>query len=151
MTGNDTETITERLTLRSRISDLEQVAPWIDALVPRYEITEKSKFAIELCLEEALSNIIRHGYSNEPDHSLAVQLTNPRKGYLVFIVEDEAPPFNPVDSPDLPSYPFEDDRVGGQGIRLMRRFADTLEYLSTPAGNRLSIGFFTAGSVAAKD
>jgi hypothetical protein len=41
--------------------------------------------------------------------------------------------------------------VGGQGIRLLRRFANALEYQTTPTGNRLCIGFTTDGSAIAKD
>ncbi len=34
-------------------------------------------------------------------------------------------------------------RVGGQGIRLLRHFADLLEYEPISTGNRLRIGFST--------
>lgn len=150
MTGISADTVREQLTLRSQVSELARIAPWIDGLAARYSIENKTQFAMKLCLEEALSNIIRYGYSDEPDHSLTVQLTNPRKGYLVLVVEDKAPPFNPVEAPELPPYSLEDNRIGGQGIRLLRRFASTLEYLPTPAGNRLSIGFFAAGLAGVK-
>jgi anti-sigma regulatory factor (Ser/Thr protein kinase) len=107
---------------------------------------------MNLCLEEALSNIIRHGYSGNPGHSIAVCFTSPREGYFVFDIEDEAPPFNPVASPELPAMrSLEENRIGGQGIRLLRQFADALEYHATPTGNRLSIGFMVSGSSVAKD
>ena len=32
-------------------------------------------------------------------------------------------------------------QVGGQGIRLMRKFAGSLAYQRLPGGNRLTIGF----------
>jgi anti-sigma regulatory factor (Ser/Thr protein kinase) len=64
----------------------------------------------------------------------------------------EAPPFNPVISPELPAVSSLDEiRVGGHGIRLLRRFADALEYQTTPSGNRLSIGFSAAGPAIAKE
>jgi anti-sigma regulatory factor (Ser/Thr protein kinase) len=68
----------------------------------------------------------------------------PRGGYFVLIVDDEAPRFNPLESPELPLVsPCEDGevRIGGQGIRLLRQFADTLHYESTPTGNQLRMGF----------
>ena len=108
---------------------------------------------MNLCLEEVLSNIIRHGYSGKPDHSIAVRFTSPREDYFVFVVEDEAPPFNPVDVTGVAAAlsSLEEIRIGGQGIRLLRRFADALEYQATPTGNRLSIGFTAAGSAIAKE
>jgi anti-sigma regulatory factor (Ser/Thr protein kinase) len=151
MTGNGKDTNEERLKLQSRISELALVPPWIERLATRHTIPDSTQFAMNLCLEEALSNVIRHGYSSKPDHSIAVQFASPRENYFVFVVEDDAPPFNPVDSPELPAMGSLDEvRVGGQGIRLMRHFADALEYELTPTGNRLSIGFSAANSAIAK-
>lgn len=152
MTGNGMDTTGERLELRSRMSELAQLFPWIERLASRHAIPASTQFAINLCLEEVLSNIIRHGYSGKADHSIAVQFASPRKDHFVFVVEDEAPPFNPVEAPELPALNSLDDTwVGGQGIRLLRRFANALEYQTTPTGNRLCIGFTTDGSAIAKD
>jgi serine/threonine-protein kinase RsbW len=152
MTGNDMETAEGQLTLESRLSDLVQVAPWIERLAAQHAIPQETQFAIDLCLEEVLSNIIRHGYSGEPNHSIAVRFESPRSGYFVFIVEDKAPLFNPIDAQQPPPISADDDlQVGGQGIRLVREFADALEYQATPSGNRLRIGFNAAGSAIADD
>ena len=152
MTGNGKDTTGEHLNLRSRMSDLAQIHVWIERLASRHLIPASTQFAMSLCLEEVLSNIIRHGYTGKPGHSIAVQFKSPRKDYFVFVVEDDAPPFNPVDSPELPAMSSLDEfQIGGQGIRLLRRFADALEYQETPTGNRLSIGFSAAGSAIAKD
>jgi serine/threonine-protein kinase RsbW len=152
MTGNGKDTTGEHLNLRSRMSELEQVPKWIERLALRHKISVSTQFAMNLCLEEVLSNIIRHGYSGKPDHSIVVQFTSPKEDHYVFIVEDEAPPFNPVDSPELPALNSLDKiPIGGQGIRLLRRFADALEYQATPTGNRLTIGFTAAGSAIVKD
>jgi serine/threonine-protein kinase RsbW len=152
MTGNGKDNTGERLDLLSRMSDLAQVSSWIEQLALRHTIPASTQFAMNLCLEEVLSNIIRHGYIGRPDRSIGVRFTSPRENYFVFVVEDQAPPFNPVESPELPPISaLETAPVGGQGIRLLRRFADALEYQSTPNGNRLSIGFTAAGSAVARD
>jgi anti-sigma regulatory factor (Ser/Thr protein kinase) len=142
----------ERLMLRSRMSDLAQVSSWIERLASRHGISASTQFAMNLCLEEVLSNIIRHGYSGRNQHSIAIQFASPRDDYFEFVVEDQAPPFNPVDAPELPALgPLDEGRIGGQGIRLLRRFADSLEYQALPGGNRLTIGFSVAKSALAKD
>ena len=152
MTGDGTDTTEERLTLQSRMSDLTQVPPWIERLATKHTIPDSTRFAMNLCLEEALSNVIRHGYSGTAGPFHRGPICQPRENYFVFVVEDDAPPYNPVDSPELPALSSLDEvRVGGQGIRLMRQFADALEYKPTPTGNRLSIGFSTANSAVAKD
>jgi anti-sigma regulatory factor (Ser/Thr protein kinase) len=148
MSGNDANSNgKEHLTLRSQISELAQISPWIEHLASQYAIPTKTQFAMNLCLEEALSNIVRHGYGGAPDHNIFIDCRIPQSGVFLFVVDDEAPHFNPVEAlePPIPGR-LEDLQVGGQGIRLLRRFADNLKYEATPSGNRLSISFFTSSA-----
>ncbi len=140
MTANATDTSGECLTLSSSLSDLGLVPPWIGRLAAPYAIPEDTRFAMDLCLEEVLSNVIRHGYAGEPGRRIFVQFSNPRKGYFILVVEDEAPRFDPLSVPEPPGS-VEEAQAGGNGIRLLRRFADTLQHQATPTGNRLTIGF----------
>ena len=142
MTRNETQPIQDRIVLSSDLSEMNRVFPWIDALASQYEIAESIQFAINLCLEEAVSNVIRHGYANQAGRFIAVRFTVSGEGNLVFTIDDEAPPFNPLEAPTLP--PFDEQgetRIGGHGVRLILEFADTLEYEPTSTGNRLHIGF----------
>ncbi len=134
-----------RLTLKSQLDDMAILWPWVEAIVAEYAIPPDTAFAIHLCLEEAISNIIRHGYSGQPGHTLTVDYASPNAHELVFTVEDQAPPFNHLDPSlieELPA-PVPEDflRPGGRGILLMRRFASTIAYQSLAGGNRLIIGF----------
>jgi serine/threonine-protein kinase RsbW len=147
MTGNQTEHMEEELALRSRLSDSGRLAAWIEHLASRYAIPSNVQFAINLCLEEAVSNSIRHGYGGDANRSVIVRFTMPREKYFVFVVDDEAPHFNPLATPRLsPLTPDQDIRIGGQGLRLLRQFSDALEYEPMPAGNRLKIGFSVVDS-----
>ena len=149
MTGNGNHNPGERLDSRSRMSELAKVPSWIERLASYHPIPPDMQFAMNLCLEEVLSNIIRHGYVGQADHSIGVRFSRPRSDYYEFVIEDEAPPFNPVAAPELPPISEREDvSVGWQGLRLLRRFADALEYQATPTGNRLSIGFTASGSTA---
>jgi anti-sigma regulatory factor (Ser/Thr protein kinase) len=152
MTGNGQNSAGESLNLQSWISDLAQVPLWIERLATRFSIPDSTQFAINLCLEEVLSNTIRHGYAGQPGHPIAVRFSKPREDYFIFVVEDNATPFNPVESPELPPIStLDESAVGGQGIRLLRQFADALEYHRTPSGNRLILGFSSVNSAAAKN
>jgi serine/threonine-protein kinase RsbW len=147
MIVNGTEQTRDHLALRSRLSDMAELPVWIEELASRYAIPAGVQFAMNLCLEEVISNIIRHGYSGETDRPVNVRFTAPSEGNFVFIVDDEAPPFNPVEAPESPMLnPLDEIRVGGQGIRLLHRFADALEYEPRPVGNRLCIGFSASSS-----
>src|SRR5579862_4907352 len=136
----------DQLVLRSALSDIARLHLWIDDLFSRQAIPENNLFAISICLEEALTNVILHGYSGAEDRPILVRFTIPRPGYFEFVIEDEAPCFNPLEAPEMPPLdPQQEMRVGGQGIRILRRFADTIEYKPKGTGNRLTIGFSSAG------
>jgi serine/threonine-protein kinase RsbW len=142
MTGNSTHRAHDRLDLRSRLSDIAQIPTWVEQLASRYNFSKDLQFAIDLCLEEAIANIIVYGYRGDDERPVSVSLATPRDGHFIFAVEDEAPRFNPLDAPELPPLnPDEEIRIGGQGLRLLRGFAHSLEYEPTAKGNRLRIGF----------
>ena len=76
---------------------------------------------------------------------MIVSFAMPRDSYFEFVVDDEAPAFNPLEAPELAALsPDEETRVGGQGIRLVRQFADAVEYQPKASGNRLRMGFSSA-------
>jgi len=134
------------LTLRSRVADLSLVPPWIEQLGVEHAIPAGTQFAMNLCLEEILSNIIRHGYGNDRDRVISVRYAPSRNNSFLLIVDDEAPHFNPLAAAETPvEETLDGTRIGGLGIRLVRGFAESLEYEATPAGNRLIVGFSTAG------
>lgn len=132
--------VRRRLSLTSSLAELARVSPWVGELAAEFSIPDEKRFAIELCLEEALSNIVRHGYRGEPGHNLTVEFAH-TDGGVVFVVEDNAPVFEPK----RPANPAPEDlsslKPGGQGLRLLFRFADSVAYEKLAAGNRLTLGF----------
>lgn len=152
MIADGTETTEQRLTLRSELSEIAAVPAWIERLGAEYGIPGELQFAMDLCLEEAISNVIRHGYKSAPDSFLTVSFSHLRDDFVVFTVDDQAPHFNPLEVPEAaPVGGLDDLRIGGQGIRLLRRFANTLEYDRKPVGNRLRIGFSLINPATATD
>src|SRR5580658_5369963 len=102
MKGNGTIPPQDRLALHSRIPELTQVLDWVHGLAKRYSIPEDTEYSMDICLEEVLGNIIRHGYAGEDDRPMNVTFAMPRAGNFVLVVEDEAPHFNPLEAPELP-------------------------------------------------
>jgi len=142
MSSNLADHQKERLVLQVQLSEVAQVPRWIEGLASRYAIPEKVQFSIILCLEEVLSNIVLHGCTGEPHHRIVVQFSVRDDGGFLVTVDDEAPRFNPLEQEELPALsPDEEMWIGGQGLRLLRRFADALEYEPTPTGNRLKMSF----------
>lgn len=138
-------TMTEdSLTLDSQLSELAKVWSWVEALAAQYQIPDKTVFAIQLCLEEVLSNIIRHGYNGEPGHSFTVAFAPLATGLWSFTAEDSAPHFSPLESADKRAQAFPDlDTIkpGGLGIPILKKFTHSVSYQALPAGNRITLTF----------
>ena len=58
------------------------------------------------------------------------------------IIEDHGPAFDPTHAPD-PELPtrLEDATIGGLGIQLMRRFAQSMNYQRRDGINKLTLEF----------
>jgi serine/threonine-protein kinase RsbW len=138
------EKMLDRLELDSSLSELSRVWPWAEALAENHGLAQDTRFAMQLCMEEALANVVIHGYKNEPGHPIAIQ-ASASDGYLLFAIEDEAPPFAPPEpgesKPAASGADLDSIAPGGNGIRLIRRFAGSVLYEPLPHGNRLTIGF----------
>ena len=134
----------DRLELDSRLTDLARVQPWIEAAAERHGVPDDARFAMHLCIEEALVNVVVHGYCEEPGHPI-VLLCTASVGSLVFTIDDRAPSFDPLAQapPNAPvrAADLVSMQPGGNGIRLLRRFAGSLSYERLADGNRLTIGF----------
>lgn len=132
------------LVLDSQLAEVSRAQSWAEALADRLGLSEDTRYAIRLCLEEALANIVLHGYRNERGHPVVIryQLS---PDTVSFAIEDKAPGFVPVDPPPSPHQleraNLDSITPGGNGIQLLRHFAGSLVYERLTEGNRLTIGF----------
>jgi anti-sigma regulatory factor (Ser/Thr protein kinase) len=130
--------------LESGLAEVSRAQSWAEIFVARLALSENTRYAVQLCLEEALANVILHGYLSESGHPIVIRRwLSP--DMLFFAIEDKAPPFAPDDIPPPPQAPehpsLESLTPGGNGIRLLRHFAGSIVYEQLSEGNRLTIGF----------
>ena len=134
-----------RLTLKSQLDDLARVWPWVEALAAQVSFPADTQFAIQLCLEEALSNIMRHGYRGQPNQSITIACTverAPAAGELVFTIEDHAPPFDPfAAAPVAAPASILRIRARGPGNPPDAQILQPPRLAATPQGNRLTLAF----------
>jgi len=94
---------------------------------------------VQLAIDEACTNIIKHAYSEGKDTiTLSLQLAGED---LIITIVDKGRPFDPssVPAPDLDA-DLEDRRIGGLGIHFMKSLMDQVVYAFDPkAGNRLTM------------
>jgi anti-sigma regulatory factor (Ser/Thr protein kinase) len=138
--------VVEALVVRAEISELTRVYDWAEALGRRFGVPQSTLFAIQLCFEEALSNIARFGFAdveNEVPRNTDVRLTvEPRGDQIVAMIEDHGDAFDPlgVVAPARPTV-ISEVPLGGRGIHLMRQFAQSLTYERREDINRLTLSF----------
>jgi serine/threonine-protein kinase RsbW len=94
----------------------------------------------QVALDEALSNIVRHGLARRQDASAIEIEFRLVDREIEILVTDDAPPFDPlrIPEPDL-TKPLEERAVGGLGIALVQRLMDVVEYHRKDGRNLLRL------------
>jgi len=129
-----------RLVLRNDLAELERLAGWIEGWAQQ-DVSPDVSFAIQLCLEEAVANVIMYGATDDDRLEIAVELE--RNGEtLVARLEDNGRQFDPTRvSPPIIAKSLEDAKVGDLGIHLVRSFANGMDYERRNGRNRLTLRF----------
>jgi serine/threonine-protein kinase RsbW len=92
--------------------------------------------AADLALEEHLTNLMKHGFADNREHRIKVRFALASE--FIIEVEDDGPPFNPLEVPAADTTtPLDRRPIGGLGIHLMRCFMDEIEYQSEGGRNVL--------------
>jgi serine/threonine-protein kinase RsbW len=129
-----------RLVLRKDVAELERLAGWIEGFT-RQGTSPDVMFAVQLCLEEAVANIIMYGALKDDPLEIAVELER-NDGILVARIEDNGRQFDPTRAPPpAPARSLEEAKVGDVGIHLMRSFASDMDYERRNGRNRLTLRF----------
>jgi serine/threonine-protein kinase RsbW/sigma-B regulation protein RsbU (phosphoserine phosphatase) len=95
-------------------------------------------FAVRLCLEELVVNVITYGLRNDPGHVIRVRLATSTDGdWLDVRIKDDAPAFDPFSrgpAPDL-TLGVDERTVGGLGIHFVKRTMDECRWQYVAGGN----------------
>ncbi len=135
----------KHLVLRNDLSELPRLARWIEAQMQR-DSSPDVAFAISLCLEEAVANIIMYGSAEDDTLKIAVEVER-AAGTLTARIEDNGQRFDPTQAPSPPpAASLEDAKVGNLGIDLIRSFASGMQYERRRGRNRLTLRFLELGA-----
>ncbi len=116
---------------------------WLEDLIPRLRLTTDTAHALQLCLEEAVTNVLSHAFEPGGAHDVRVALWCDGPA-LHAEVEDDGRPFDPLAfEPRAAPKDLEAAEIGGLGIKLMRSFAQSISYARCGGTNRLRLTFPT--------
>ena len=129
------------LTIQNDPAELGRTLTWVDDLVGPLDLSPEATYAVQLCLEEAVVNIISYAFEPNTRHDVKIEVW--RDGRMVFAeIVDDGRPFDPRTrkAPQRPT-DLESAQIGGLGITLMRNFATDIAYRRTGGTNRLTLSF----------
>jgi phosphoserine phosphatase RsbU/P len=127
------------LRLASQLSELPRLAAEVARLGREHDLPAEVVSDLTLALEEAVSNVIRHGYGERPDGPISVAFRATGES-IVITVEDAAVGFDPLKhpEPDL-TVPVEARPAGGMGVYLIKRLMDEVDYRVDDGRNVLTL------------
>jgi len=129
------------LSLRAALADMARLSDWVDEVATTLALAPRRLFALRLCAEELVTNVMMHSRAAVEGTTVAVHIRLVRKGdELRLFVEDDGAPFDPtlVAEPARASS-LDDVQIGGLGLRLVRRFATDLSYSRAGGLNRIEV------------
>jgi serine/threonine-protein kinase RsbW len=122
----------DKLEINSRTENLAEIREFINSAAAESGFSKEAIDNIILAVDEACTNIIKHAYKYFPDGKIILNLKTDKKTFTIDII-DYGKSFEPglVPNPDLQKY-FNEKRVGGLGMYLMKSLMDEVKYISIP-------------------
>ena len=126
-------------------------ADWMHEVATKEQLSSDLTFAIDVCLEELLTNIARHGAAapvngdpsagERPTVSVRISLTISDK-VVELMVEDDGRAFDVSKAPAHPvRQPLAEVPVGGLGLKLIRSFTSDIGYRRLNGRNLVTLHF----------
>jgi anti-sigma regulatory factor (Ser/Thr protein kinase) len=121
--------------------DLLAALQWVNRCLEKTPLSPKERKGVELALEEAIVNILRHGDAEEK-LELRCEMAD---GKIWFELRDKGRVFNPLEFSAEHAVaqleaPLEEREEGGLGILLIRAYIDELAYRREGEWNVLTMG-----------
>jgi len=129
------------LSVTNDATELPRLTEWLTDIARRLGLPRDIAFRLDLCLHEAVSNVMNHGKRAEEPYPIEVHLLS-ESDSLTLEIEDDGIPFDPSSVTEIPPpSSLAEAKVGGWGIPLIRRFADRCHYDRRGSRNHLVLLF----------
>jgi len=136
------------LQIRSDLAELTRLAEWLAECGAQHGVPDEAVQQVDLCAAETVTNVITHGVADAAEHRIELRIG--QNGDEVFFeVEDDGIEFDPTQAPLSAPVTMDCDRVGGWGMRIVRKLSDEIRYRRVDGRNRLTLVFRLRPPVAA--
>jgi serine/threonine-protein kinase RsbW len=125
------------IVIGSSTTELEVVRTFVGDAAEHFGFREKETYQIILAVDEACSNVIRHGYNKEDAHEIRIAVEGKDKRFTITVSDTgESYDIRAHNLPNMNQY-LAEHRSGGLGIKLIRTLVDDIQYEQTDTVNRL--------------
>lgn len=132
--------LTQDRTWRCQVGDLlgevDATVAQADAFAAGAGLDEDRRYALQVCIEEGLANLVMHAEARAAGKRIALELQAGRDAFRI-LISDSCRPFDVTRVP-LPEGAKKAE-PGGRGIGLMRAFSRQMRYWSSDERNFLEI------------
>ena len=118
----------DRLTISNEMAELRRMSEWLVSKCLACGIQKEMLSRLEVCANEAVTNIIRNAYDDSKGHGITLELDKTATGARL-VIRDDGKPFNVLETPEhRQPASLADARIGGLGIPLIRRLMSQCAY-----------------------
>ena len=131
----------EELKVPAKMQYLSAMRDFVVTVGKKHGFAEKELGSFKLALDEAVTNIIRHGYRDTPPGKAFITIrVIVKTNSFTFLIIDQGRTYDPrqAKSPDMAEY-IKIGRRGGLGIFMMKKLMDEIDYQVTSEGNELRL------------
>lgn len=126
---------TFRLKLPADSENLDIIRKFISGIAANVGFTEEEIYQIELAVDEACANVIKHAYAGEQnakEKNIHVNITK-NKDSIVISIADNGIGFDPnsLHTPDMDEY-LKRMKPGGLGVHLIKTLMDEVTFQIDP-------------------
>ena len=127
----------EQLQLLNKPEELIKLKEWLNRICDSHEISDKTRFSLELVLEEAVTNVFNYAFDKTEEHQFSLEL-NLGESDISIILQDNGIAFNPLQQQEpVQANSIEDAKIGGMGIHLIKSYTKLVDYFRKEGTNNL--------------
>lgn len=130
----------EKFTITSEYENVEGLIFSVKEFLAKEKVESHILSSIDICLTEALNNIIKHAYKGEQNHPIEVIVTKDSNVLEILLIDSGEPrgtlvikelDYDPTDIENLPE--------SGMGLYLIKQLMDDLNYYSINGKNYFTL------------
>ncbi|MBI3232785.1 MAG: ATP-binding protein [Bacteroidetes bacterium] len=131
------ETLSVKIT--NQRPEIARLSGILEEFMDSHDVPMNVSFAIDLAMDELLTNIITYGFPEDGYHEIDIDFELSDEEIAVKITDDGIP-FNPLEQEDADTTLSIDEReIGGLGIHLVKKTMNSMEYQRSGNKNVLTL------------